>query len=159
MNPPITITPKNQGKLLHIAGGSYRVVVSGGQTQGAFAVIEMTVPPGAGPNPHAHPEIDETFYVLEGAVTFENETGKHPAPQGTFVHIPKGGAIHGFKNTSSQTAVLLCTVTPAGLDEFFEAMQTLLVQDGSDADKLPRIKALSEQFGQTLYAPDYFETL
>ncbi len=59
-----------QEKKLSIAGGSYRIVLSGAQTNGEFAIIEMTVPPGAGANPHAHPNIVETFMVLEGEVTF-----------------------------------------------------------------------------------------
>ena len=41
--------------------------VSGADTDGRLAVIEMTFPKGASPPLHTHPQ-DETFYVLEGEV-------------------------------------------------------------------------------------------
>ncbi len=33
-------------KIFHIANGRYRTLVSGNETDGKYAVIEMTVPPG-----------------------------------------------------------------------------------------------------------------
>jgi quercetin dioxygenase-like cupin family protein len=83
-----------EGNKLSIAGGSYRIVISGEQTNGEFAVIEMTVPVGAGPPPHSHERIDESFYVLEGEVTFHSENGSYLATKGAFVNIPKGGLIN-----------------------------------------------------------------
>src|SRR6185437_16342227 len=40
----------------------------GGQTGGRFALWEGVLPHGAAPPLHSHPQ-DETFYVIEGAVT------------------------------------------------------------------------------------------
>ena len=72
----LTTVGENEGNQLLIAGGNYRIILSGNQTKGEYAVIEMTVPPGAGPNPHAHPDIEETFFVLEGEVSFKSDAGK-----------------------------------------------------------------------------------
>ena len=117
-NNILGITPA-EGQVLSIAGGSYRIVISGAQTNGEFAVIEMSVPPNAGPIPHAHADIHETFYVLAGEVVFNTDGGSFLAQTGAFINIPKGGAIHNFKNTSAQPAKLLCTVYPAGMDVMF----------------------------------------
>lgn len=45
---PITVDPTG-GEILSVAGGNYRVLVSGKQTNGAFSTIEMLVPPQNGP--------------------------------------------------------------------------------------------------------------
>ncbi|WP_246074223.1 cupin domain-containing protein [Flavobacterium daemonense] len=123
-NPIITVD-ETQGKKLNIAGGNYRIIISGKETNGEYAVIEMSVPPGSGPNPHAHADFTETFFVLEGEVTFKSELGVYIAKKNAFVNIPKGGIVHGFKNLSNEPAKLLCTVAPAGLDDLFEEIAVI----------------------------------
>lgn len=86
----------NQGHKLNIAGGAYRIIVSGKDTNGAYAIIEMTVPVGAGPVPHAHPNFEEIFYVIEGELNFRSETGHYTAQKGATIFIPKGGIIRAL---------------------------------------------------------------
>lgn len=147
------------GQRLAIAGGSYRIVVSGAQTNGEFAVIEMTVPPTAGPVPHAHEHINESFYVLEGEVTFYSKNGAVLAPKGAFVNIPKGGEVHNFKNNSAAPAKLLCTVMPAGLDDCFVDTADFMAQNPNitDAERKAALGRFAEKYGMRLYAPDYFQ--
>lgn len=162
-NTPIKITGTNQGESLSIAGGCYRIIVSGKQTNDEYAVIEMLVPPGGGPGPHAHPEIHETFYVAEGEVEFMTENGKHVAGAGAFVSIPLGGGAHGFKNKTDKIARLLCTVMPAGLDSFFEEIGqpveagTFLPPKPLSEEGLQKLKAIGEKYGQTFYPPDFLD--
>ncbi|WP_316845782.1 cupin domain-containing protein [Pedobacter psychrodurus] len=120
MESNIQITDKSEGEFLGIAGGNYRIIISGKQTNGNYAVIEMTVPPGGGPPPHAHPDTQEMFHVLEGEVEFKTEADKQTVTKDGFVNIPFGGAIHCFKNNSDKDARLLCTVVPAGLEALFQ---------------------------------------
>lgn len=154
---------ENQGKHLSIVGDTYRIVISGNQTDGAYAVIDMLVPPGGGPGPHAHANIQEMFYVVEGEIDFKTEAGKYAAKAGSFVNIPKGGEVHCFKNNSNQVAHLLCTVIPAGLDEFFEEIGTP-VEAGTflppptwNEEELKRIIQIAEKHGQKLYPPNYLD--
>lgn len=51
MDSNVKIISSDEGETLAIAGGNYRIVISGDQTNGNYAVIEMTVPPGGGPPP------------------------------------------------------------------------------------------------------------
>ena len=67
------------GQTLSVTGGNYRILTSGAQTGGAFATIEMLVPPGGGPPPHAHPDFHETFYVVDGEVEVKSEAGTYVA--------------------------------------------------------------------------------
>ncbi|OJV52230.1 MAG: hypothetical protein BGO31_00745 [Bacteroidetes bacterium 43-16] len=158
MSHNIRIIAQDQGETLNIAGGTYRIIVPGAATNGAYAIIEMSVPPGAGPVPHEHPGFEEIFFVLEGELYFTSANGTFPARKGDTVAIPKGGGVHNFKNRSEETAKLLCTVVPAGLDNFFsEAAAYLDTKPGNEVDIKEKLRLLSEKYGQQLYPPDYWE--
>lgn len=156
----ITIN-EDQGQNLSIVGDTYRIIISGEQTQGAYAVIDMLVPPGGGPGPHSHAAIQEMFYVVDGEIDFKTEAGKYTAKKGSFVNIPKGGEVHCFRNNSNTTAHLLCTVIPSGLDGFFReigtpvAAGTFLPPPALTEEELTRLRSLAEKHGQKLYPPDY----
>lgn len=151
--PPITVGPQDK-QSISIAGGTYRILVTGEETRGAFATIEMTVPPNAGPGPHSHADFHETFYVLEGEVEVKSEAGAYTAQKGAYVVIPKGGVVHKFKNRSDVPAKLLCTVMPSGLEEMFIAMGKL-PPPTMDEEGIKKMTALAAQYGQTLYPPDF----
>jgi quercetin dioxygenase-like cupin family protein len=55
--------------LMHMAvvGDTYTVLLSGEQTAGRFAILDMLIPPGGGPPPHRH-NFEECFRVLEGSL-------------------------------------------------------------------------------------------
>ncbi|OXA77888.1 Cupin domain-containing protein [Flavobacterium aquidurense] len=156
-NPIITVN-ETEGQKLKIAGGNYRIIISGKQTNGGYAVIEMAVPPGAGPNPHSHADFTETFFVLEGEVSFKSELGSYVAKKGSFVNIPKGGIVHGFKNLSNEPAKLLCTVTPAGLDDLFEEIAEYLeTSSNTESETKEKLNSLFEKYGQQMFPPDYLD--
>ncbi len=163
MESNIRIIQNEEGKTLGVAGGNYRIIVSGAATNNAYAVIEMLVPPGGGPPPHAHPDFQEMFYVIEGEVEFKTEAGKSQVKAGGFVNIPLGGAIHCFSNTSGTTAKLLCTVVPAGLEQLFEAIglpvapgEFLPVPELTEERK-KLLAALDEAHHQKTYPRDYLD--
>jgi quercetin dioxygenase-like cupin family protein len=53
------------GKLLSVVGDTYRIIIAGEQTNGEFAMIDMLIPPGGGPGPHAHASFHESFYIMD----------------------------------------------------------------------------------------------
>ncbi|WP_428232240.1 cupin domain-containing protein [Flavobacterium sp.] len=156
---PIITVNETEGQKLKIAGGNYRIIISGKETNGEYAVIEMSVPPGAGPNLHSHADFTETFYVLEGEVSFKSESGNYIAKQHSFINIPKGGIVHGFKNITDKPAKLLCTVAPAGLDDLFEEMANYLESDSSNSENetKEKISSLFEKYGQKMYPENYLD--
>lgn len=164
-NNVLTATGANDGDNYSVAGGIYRILVSGKQTNGEFAVIEMSVPAGGGPGPHAHAGFQESFYVIEGEVEVKTEETTFTATKGAFVNIPLGGMVHCFKNKSDNLAKLLCTVVPAGLEEMFiEIGQP--VQAGEfiapklmDDETLKKFIAVAEKHGQKLYPLDYLDNM
>jgi quercetin dioxygenase-like cupin family protein len=158
----IKIIDAHDGQSYSIAGNTYRIIVSGEQTDGTYAIIDMLVPPGGGPGPHAHKDIEESFYVLEGSVTFRSESQVYIAEKSSYVNIPKGGAVHNFKNESDTMARLLCTVAPAGLEVFFREIgipiphNTFLSRKDPDPNELKHLQELAIQYGQEFFPLDYF---
>ncbi len=121
----------------------------------------MLVPPNGGPPPHSHPDAQEMFYVLHGQFEFKTEAGKQIVDEGGFVNIPFGGAIHCFKNSSEKTARLLCTVVPAGLENYFKEIgeptqlgQFLPIPEHT-AERIAFIKAIDEKYNQKTYPRDF----
>lgn len=83
------ICPPNQGPAFSAVGDIYRVLASGDQTGGAYALSEARVFPGGGPPPHLHRREDEAFFVLEGTITFTLNGQKVAAGPGTFLQAPR----------------------------------------------------------------------
>ena len=57
---PITISATD-GQNLSVVGDTYRILVTGEQTNGEFATIDMLIPPNGGPGPHSHTGFHESF--------------------------------------------------------------------------------------------------
>ena len=154
---------KEQGQTVSVVGDTYRIVVGGKQTGGAYAVIDMMVPPGGGPGPHSHAQIQESFHVLEGEVEVKSEAGTFVARAGDFVNIPLGGIVHCFHNRGAEVAHLWCVVMPAGMDEMFEEMGRpvslgqFLPPPQMGPDEQKRLQAITEKYGQKLFPPNYFD--
>jgi len=150
-----------EGQNVSVVGDTYRILASGKQTGGAFATIDMLVPPGGGPGPHSHPDFQETFYVIDGEVEVKSEAGVYIAKKGSYVVIPKGGIVHCFKNKSDTLAHLLCTVVPAGLEEMFIAIGipvepgTFLPPPPMDPESIRKLIKVAEHYGQKVYPPDF----
>jgi quercetin dioxygenase-like cupin family protein len=111
--------PDIPGKHPHIGvvGDTYTVLLTGSDTAGRFCLIDMHVPPGGGPPPHRH-DFEETFTILDGEleVTFRGLT--QTVRMGETINIPSN-APHQFRNSSRASARLLCTCSPAGLEDYF----------------------------------------
>ncbi len=110
--------PSGDGPTVWVVGDTYTFKARGEDTNGAFALFEGTVPPGAGPLPHVHRREDEAFYVLEGELEILDGDRTFTATAGSYVYIPRG-VLHRFKNVAETTARLLVFFAPAGFDEFF----------------------------------------
>jgi quercetin dioxygenase-like cupin family protein len=87
------------------------------ETQGRFTLIEIVGRRGNVPPPHIHHREEETYYVLEGEMTFSVGGQTIKATPGTMVCLPRDVA-HSFVIDSEQLRVLVL-LTPAGLEGWF----------------------------------------
>ncbi len=122
MTQPIWKEP-SAGQTVGVVGDVYRFLATGAETDGQYALMEALVPPRGGPPPHVHTREVESFYVIEGEITFSlgddlPTLRKQVGRAGTFVSIPIG-TLHAFKNESDSQAKMLIWVAPAGLEQMF----------------------------------------
>jgi mannose-6-phosphate isomerase-like protein (cupin superfamily) len=79
-----------------------------------LAVIEIQARRG-GPPIHAHTDEDDSFYILEGELTFTVEGDEVVAGPGTFVLVPPG-LQHTFANNTDEIVRMVNIHAPAGFD-------------------------------------------
>lgn len=110
----------DEGEALWFLGGLMVIKAGGEQTGNAFSLVDSVVPQGPGSPLHVQPGEDETFYVLEGEVTFHLDGREVKASAGSTVFIGRGTP-HAY-HVDSETARLLVLDTPAGHERFFRAL-------------------------------------
>lgn len=144
----------DQGEALWFFGSLVTVKASPGQTGAEFSLTEQLLPGGQATPLHSQPDDDETFYVLEGQITFYLEQGQPlVASSGAVVHVPKGVA-HAYR-VDSETARILNLTTPQH-EGFFRAAgapaptRTLPPPAPPDMDK---VMAAANQYGVKIIGP------
>jgi quercetin dioxygenase-like cupin family protein len=159
----LAIARPDDETLVHLAvvGDTYTVLLSGEQTAGRFAMLDMLIPPGGGPPPHRH-NFEECFRVLAGCIEVQlRDLPPLRLEAGDSVNIP-ANAPHAFRNAADDEARLLCTVAPAGLERFFAefgdpvAARTSPAPPLSNAerrDRLQRAAAKAPQYGIEMLTP------
>jgi mannose-6-phosphate isomerase-like protein (cupin superfamily) len=81
-----------------------------------FNLALITIQPHRdGPGEHAHASEDDSFYIVEGELTFTVEGEDVVAGAGTFVLVPPG-IRHSFANRSDAVVRLVNVHAPAGFD-------------------------------------------
>lgn len=146
---------------LSVVGDTYTVLLSGEQTAGRFAMLDMLIPPGAGPPPHRH-NFDECFRVLEGSLEVHvRDLPPVRLDAGESANIP-ANAPHSFRNPADVPARLLCTVVPSGLEKFFAEFGDPVptrtspappLSDGEREDRLRRAIAMAPEYGMEILPP------
>src|SRR3954467_13237452 len=97
----LAIARSDAEALVHLAvvGDTYTVLLSGEQTDGRFAMLDMLIPPGGGPPPHRH-SFEECFRVLAGSIQAHlRDLPPVRLEAGDSANIPPN-APHPFPNTS-----------------------------------------------------------
>src|ERR1700761_3943241 len=107
----IITSPASQ-PVLPFLGSPERLLVSGEQSGGEFALFETTGERGHTSPRHRHHRATETFVVLDGELLIEAGDERHVAGTGHVAVLPRGQA-HTFFVVSA-TARYLTLHTPAG---------------------------------------------
>ena len=90
-------------------------LATGKDTQGRFALLEFVSRKGNVPPPHIHSREEETFYIVEGEMTFSVGGQTIKGTPGTLIFLPRNVA-HSFEIESEQGRALVL-LTPAGLEK------------------------------------------
>ena len=162
INPLTSVSPQG-GHSVSVLGDTYRIIIGGEQTNGAYALIDMLIPPRGGPGPHSHANFQEAFYILDGEIKVITKEKTYDAPKGWYVNIPFNGPVHKFTNKTDKTTHMLCLTTPADMEKMFEeigkpvAAYTFLPPPQLTPEELKRLQSIAEKYGQKLYPPGYLD--
>lgn len=153
MNPPLlpSVTLPGAGKVLNALGDEVTVLLSGGQTNGAFTMVQVVTPPGGGPPPHYHTKEDEWFYILEGRAEFFVEGVWNEVPAGTTAYLPRGSK-HTYRNIGDTPLKMIVHAAPSGFEVFFERITEAFHEPGGP--NMPRIVEISAEHGIFFLDPD-----
>ena len=123
-------------------------LATGETTKGRFCLIDETAKRGEAVPLHRHSEDVESFYVLEGELTFfiDSQPALKAGPE-SFLHVPEG-TIHGFRIASERARYLILTTPRHG--EFYRAISVPAGRNGLPSSydiDWGRILEISERFG------------
>lgn len=131
----------DESNLLNVLGDAYTLLATSEQTNDAYLTVHARVQPGNGPPPHIHTRQEESFYVIEGEMTFWLDGQPLKAGPGRFVRIPPGRP-HTFKNESDSDVVMLFSLVPCGrMDQFFRAIAEPLAPGETPSPPTPEVIA------------------
>jgi quercetin dioxygenase-like cupin family protein len=106
-----------EGEAFWFAGQLATVKISGAETEGRWTLVEFEAPPGNGPPLHVHRDDDESFYVIDGEITFYLGDAVIEARAGSFAFAPRG-VPHTFVVGGEAPARYLVVSAPAGFERF-----------------------------------------
>ncbi len=160
-NPPIAFGRGRQSleQSVWYAGWLLTFLATGEETGGQFALMEQIARKGNVPPRHIHHREDETFYVIDGEMTFSIGDRTIKATPGTMVFAPRDVA-HSFTIDSEQVRVLV-QVAPAGLEGFFKACSvpapsmTLPPPAEVPYSEIQRMMALASEYGFEFVVPKH----
>jgi quercetin dioxygenase-like cupin family protein len=109
----------NEGERLSIGGLQVTLRHTAEASDGACAVIEVTVPPHfSGWAPHLHRQTSEFIYLISGTLAFTLGEETMLVRAGCFVHVAPG-VVHRYWNPTAAPATYLAFLTPGGAEQFF----------------------------------------
>ena len=101
-NNSLTVIAAQEGPNASVVGDTYCIVTGSEQTNGAYALIDMLIPPKGGPGPHSHVTFQEAFYIIDGEIKVITKEKTYTATKGLYVNVVitqfgnNFGYIHGL---------------------------------------------------------------
>lgn len=112
------IRQREEGERMWFAGGGVLTwKATAAETGGAFLMFEDRMEQGKVTPYHVHPALDETIYVIDGALLVNVEGEEHSVGSGGLVVAPRG-VPHAFMVTSPGAHVLVLQ-TPGSGESFY----------------------------------------
>jgi quercetin dioxygenase-like cupin family protein len=116
-----TITAPHTTENIWFIDALVHVHVSGEDTGGEYALLELLLPPGETAPQYLHAGDMASFLVLEGEVTLHSAFGETILRPGEATHSPAGGR-HVYEVTSAGAARMIVICAPTGFLEYVRAV-------------------------------------
>lgn len=132
-----------EGEQYNFFGSTTTIKITAEQTGGEMSLIEVEAPPNDVAPLHVHYTEDESFWILEGQVTFEVGDQRIEAGPGDCLFAPRN-VPHRFM-TGADGARMLFLFNPGGFEEF--------VREASDPANQERIPEIVLKHGKEMLEP------
>lgn len=141
--------PSRDGRPIAAIGLDITVKTDGTSTRDAYSLFEYAVPARTdGPPPHVHTREDESFICLAGQLDVQLGGEDFVLRHGDYLFLPRE-VVHTFRNSSDEEARVISVVSPAGLEDYYQALADL-PPGPKDISVLQRVMA---DFGIELRLP------
>jgi quercetin dioxygenase-like cupin family protein len=125
-----------EGNLFDLGFAEIRIVLTGEDTAGAFAVSQQALAPRALAGPlHRHANEAGFIQVLSGVIGAQLGTEVVYADPGATVFVPRNVS-HTFWNESDNRVEVLEIFTPAGLEAWFRELAEIVSSASFDLDTI-----------------------
>jgi quercetin dioxygenase-like cupin family protein len=141
MNP--LLVSRDGGKQMSVLGIPMVMRLHGRETGGIVSAVESHDLSGGGPPPHIHHREDETFQILEGEYEWTVGSERFVAQEGAMIFAPRG-IPHTYRYLGEKPGRLLCVITPAGFEGFFEEINALFPEQQRE---ISRVIEIAKRFG------------
>jgi quercetin dioxygenase-like cupin family protein len=143
-----------EGQAFWMLGGLYEVLLSSDETDGKSTIMQLTVPPGLGPPPHAHTG-SESVYVVDGTLKFHIGDEVIEGGPGSMFHFSPG-MVENFEPTS--TVRLVANYSPGGIEKFFAeagepAQARQLPPPPTSPPDIARLVEIGAHYGVSIHPP------
>jgi mannose-6-phosphate isomerase-like protein (cupin superfamily) len=108
---------RDQQHIQWLGSAQVRILLDGAATGGQFTLLEESFGVGDGSPLHVHYHEDETFWILDGALTAWIGDERVDASRGDVVFMPRGTP-HAFRVTMAGSRAMILA-TPAGIEEMY----------------------------------------
>jgi mannose-6-phosphate isomerase-like protein (cupin superfamily) len=142
---------RDEGEVVTALGSRYRYKVVGGDTDGAYSLVEEVLLDPEGPPMHVHDHEEEAFYVLAGRARFAAGEERRDLSAGDFILVPRG-VPHTLARLGEEELRMLVIVSPPGFEQFFRDVQELEAAAGSPLSE-EEVVAFAATYGTRIVGP------
>ncbi len=144
---PFMVGP-DEGEATWFLGTRMTVKATAEATGGTFGLLDVRLAAGFAPPMHIHHGEDESFWILEGRLTFVCDGQTFQAGPGSFIYLPRG-LPHTFR-VDEGPARILELVQPGGHEGFYLEAGRPALDDtipAFDPRDLEQARALYAKYG------------
>jgi quercetin dioxygenase-like cupin family protein len=142
-------TPSSGGAKVQVLGIPMVIRIHGRDTGGIVSAVESHDLTGGGPPLHIHRREDETFQILEGEYEWTVGDKKFIAQKGATIFAPRN-VPHTYRYLGPTPGRLMCVITPAGFEGFFEDIGALTPQQ---QQQIPRVLEIAKKYDLEVLPP------
>lgn len=149
---PVVVARESRPEQLRVISDVVSFIITGAETNGAYALFETVTQPGGGTPPHTQAHEDEAFYILEGRYSFLVGDQQVEVGPGGYAFVPRG-TVHAYTNSGEAPARMLILVAPGGLHEQFFREAGDPADAPAGAPDFARLGAAAAKYGITILPP------